>query len=463
MLKFFESITYVIGYVKGGGPIKRSFPYGSQVGKDTDITSIKIISCKKCSVPELTSGSGCVRLPFMEEPKEEQAGSPQAILDQLKQARQELSTLYEISNAMHKTLELDEILYIILTGVTSHSGLGFNRAILFLLDASGKQLEGRMGIGLDNGEEAKRIWGLIDQQQLQLDDLVNAYGYSRDTLKRSKFFNQVRNFHVATNEAEGGILAKVFNDGMPFHIKKENMEALSRDPLLSLFTSEEFVVIPLKAKDKSNGLIVADNLFTKRSITKDDIRVLLMFANQAGMAIENSKLYEKAIVRSHKDALTDLWNHGYFQMVFDNELKAAKEQMTSLSLMFMDIDNFKTYNDTWGHQKGDEILAKISRILIDSSRKIDWVCRYGGEEFAIILPRSTKKDALFIAERIRSNIEQQTLGSSLEISQQKITVSIGISSFPEDGSTKSDVIKEADEALYRAKREGKNRACCANS
>lgn len=276
----------------------------------------------------------------------DQNGGSEVILDQLKKARQELSTLYEISNAMHKTLELDEILYIILTGVTSHSGLGFNRAILLLADPSGKQLEGRMGIGPDNGEEAKRIWGLIDQQKMELDDLVNAYGFSREALKRSKFFNQVRNFHVPIQEVEGGILAKVFNDGMPFHIKKEAMDALSQDPLLSFFSSEEFVIIPLKAKDKSNGLIVADNLFTKRLITKDDIRVLMMFANQAGMAIENSQLYEKALVRAHKDALTDLWNHGYFQTVFDNELRLAKEQTATLSLMFIDIDHFKTYNDT---------------------------------------------------------------------------------------------------------------------
>lgn len=100
---------------------------------------------------------------------------------------------------------------------------------------------------------------------------------------------------------------------------------------------------------------------------------------------------------------------------------------------------------------------------MESSRKIDWVCRYGGEEFAIILPRATKKDALFIAERIRANIEQQTFQPSADQALQKITVSMGISSFPEDGNNKSDIIREADEALYCAKREGRNRACCANS
>ena len=370
------------------------------------------------------------------------------ILEQLTKARQELSTLYEISNAMHKTLELDEILFIILTGVTSHTGLGFNRAMIVLLDSSGKFLEGKIGIGPDNGEEAKRIWGLIDEQKMDLDDLVSAYVLSRQALNRSRFFNQVKNLRVPIQEPEGGILARVFNDGMPFHIKRENFGHFPGDPLLSIFSSEEFVVVPLKGRDKSIGLIVADNLFTKRSITKDDIRILMMFANQAGTAIENSQLYERTLVKAHKDALTDLWNHGYFQYVFDEKLKNTKERVSNLSIIFLDIDNFKNYNDTWGHQKGDEILSRISRIITDSSRKIDFVCRYGGEEFAIILPDASKRDAMIIAERIRANIEQLS---------QKITVSLGVASFPDDGANKADLIQAADQALYEAKREGKNR------
>lgn len=384
------------------------------------------------------------------------------LLEQLTKARQEISTLFEISNAMHKTLELEEILFIILTGVTSHTGLGFNRAMLLLLDSSGKYLEGKIGIGPDNGEEAKRIWHLIDEQKMDLDDLVNSYAQTRDALNNSFFFQQVKNLKVSVTEPEGGILAKVINENFPFHIKKESLALLSGDPLLPIFASDEFVIVPLKAKDKSIGLIVADNLFTKRSITKDDIRILMMFANQAGMAIENSQLYERTLVRAHKDALTDLWNHGYFQFMLDKKLKLAKEHISFLSLILLDIDNFKNYNDTWGHQKGDEILLKISKIITDSSRKIDSVCRYGGEEFAIILPDASKKDALIIAERIRTTIVQYNFISEAGHPPQKITVSLGVASFPEDGNNKSELINAADEALYESKRSGKNRVCCAS-
>ena len=374
------------------------------------------------------------------------------LVEQLAKARQELSTLFEISNAMHKTLELEQILFIILTGVTSHTGLGFNRAMLLLLDAQGKNLEGKMGIGPDNGDEARRIWSLIDKQKMDLDDLVNSYSHSKQALNNSLFFNQVASVKVAVVEPEGGILAKAFCDGMPLHIKRENFASFPNDTLFTIFYSDEFVVVPLKAKDKSIGLIVADNLFTRRTITKDDIRVLMTFANQAGMAIENSQLYERAIVKSHKDSLTDLWNHGYFQYTLEDKMKNSKDRWGVLSVILADIDNFKIYNDTWGHQKGDEILAKISRIILDSSRKIDTVCRYGGEEFAIILPDSSKKDTAIIAERIRANVEQ---------TEQKISMSLGVASFPEDGVTKDELIRSADGALYEAKRTGKNKVSSA--
>jgi diguanylate cyclase (GGDEF)-like protein len=387
--------------------------------------------------------------------------SQETIVDQLAKARQELSTLFEISNAMHKTLELEQILFIILTGVTSHTGLGFNRAMLLLLDPQGKYLEGKIGIGPDNGEEAKRIWGLIDDSKMDLDDLVNSYTYSLQTLNNSRFFNVVKNVRVTVREPEGGLLAKAFGDGMPLHIKRENFSSFPADPVLAIFNSDESVVVPLKAKDKPIGLIVADNLFTRRSITKDDIRILLTFANQAGMAIENSQLYERTLVKAHKDSLTDLWNHGYFQRTLEDRLRIAKQDVATTSIILIDIDNFKSYNDTWGHQKGDDILAKISKIIMDSSRKVDCVCRYGGEEFAVILPDASKKDAMVTAERIRSNIEQYRFMPESGPSDQKITVSLGVASFPGDGSNKDELMRAADSALYEAKRSGKNKVICA--
>jgi len=123
----------------------------------------------------------------------------------------------------------------------------------------------------------------------------------------------------------------------------------------------------------------------------------------------------------------------------------------------LDIDDFKNYNDTWGHQKGDEILLRLSTVLADSARKIDWVCRYGGEEFTIILPRASRRDACVIAERVRANVEKYQFSSVPDQPIQRLTVSVGVSSFPDDGNAKAELIKAADQALYEAKRQGKNR------
>ena len=131
--------------------------------------------------------------------------------------------------------------------------------------------------------------------------------------------------------------------------------------------------------------------------------MLIMLANQAGLAIENSQLYEKTLVMPPTDSLTELWNHGYFQYLLRVKLESAKAQLRPLlSLIMLDIDDFKIYNDTLGHQAGDTDIKEDSAALFkNQSRKMDFVCRYGGEEFAIILPYTDKKEAYLIAERLR--------------------------------------------------------------
>ena len=122
------------------------------------------------------------------------------------------------------------------------------------------------------------------------------------------------------------------------------------------------------------------------------------------------------------------------------------------TLLLIDIDNFKAFNDAYGHQAGDSIIREISKIFRDASRKIDAVARYGGEEFGIILPITKKEEALILAERIRRAVETSP-------GLKNITISIGVASFPEDGEKKEDLIANADRALYEAKRSGKNKIC----
>lgn len=377
------------------------------------------------------------------------------LLEELNRAKAELSILYEISNAMHTTLKLDEILYIILTGVTAHIGLGFNRAMLLLLNNNLGVLEGKMGVGPDTAEQADSIWKEIDTEKMDLEELISSF--SKDRLKKSKFNSLVESISIPYDEKKGGILAVSLNDGMSLRITKDKMADLKNDPFLNFFNSEEFVIAPLKAKDNVIGLIVVDNFVTHKSISNDDIRMLMMFVNQAGLAIEKSSLYEKVLIKSDTDSLTGLWNHAYFQQMLEQLLNRSKEDGECLSLIMIDMDDFKVFNDRWGHQKGDSALVQIAKIFKEASRKLDYICRYGGEEFAIILPKTNIKDALAIAERIHASVGSFHFEIGLGTPPQKITLSLGVATFPNHAHYKSELIQAADKALYQAKKQGKNR------
>lgn len=381
------------------------------------------------------------------------------VKQELERTKIELGILYEISNAMQTTLKLDEILYIILTGVTAHAGLGFNRALLFLVNEKDNIIEGKLGIGPENGEEANRIWNQIEDEKMTLDDLINAYKISQSVIE-SGLNRQVRHLRFSLQEGNQNLLTLAFTDGMPLHINAQNIDEFAMDPLIQILKSKELVIVPLRSKEKVKGLILADNFITGKPITRDDMRILIMLANQAGLAIENSQLYERTVMMAHSDYLTSLWNHGYFQYLLQSEIEKSKVTKTALSLIMIDIDDFKIYNDTLGHQAGDSILKEIAILIKNQSRKMDLVCRYGGEEFCIILPRTEKNEAFLIAERLRADIEKRRFEQEEILPHKKITISLGLASFPNDAQTSASLIALADKMLYEAKHKGKNNTCC---
>lgn len=381
--------------------------------------------------------------------------STDSALKELERAKAELLLLYEVSNAMRTTLELEQILYIILTAVTSHEGLGFNRAMLFLVNDKEKVLEGKMGIGPHSIEEATRIWKGIEESKMAMEDLINAYdNFKRDS--NSRLHNLVKGIRVPLNESQG-ILALTALEGMPFEVITEETRLQSEDKYLQMLGTKYFVTAPLKAKDKVVGVVLADNIFTQKPINKADVGMLDLFANHAGLAIENSRLYEETVYLSNTDWLTKLWNHGHFQVALANEITRARETDMPLSLLMLDIDDFKHYNDRFGHVAGDFIIKEMAKVLIEASRKKDYVCRYGGEEFAIILPQTTKEDASHIAHRLREKVTQHNFPNQESQPKKVFTFSCGVSTFPKDAVDKDTLIKNADTALYKAKKEGKDR------
>jgi len=369
----------------------------------------------------------------------------------------EFSLLYEISNAMRTTLKLDQILYIILTALTSHEGLGFNRAMLFLVNDKEGVLEGVMGIGPHTAEEAGKIWHAISQQKMTLDDFIASY----DIFKKdpdSKLNQIVKGIKIPLRE-DMGILALTILEGMPFEITSHEAKKIVDPEIQRTLNTDFFVTIPLKAKDKVVGAILVDNIFNRKPITKSDVRMLAMFASHMGLAIENSRLFEETVYLSNTDWLTKLWNYGKFHQSLSFELERAKMVETSLSLVMIDVDNFKNYNDTLGHMKGDEALKAIAGVLQIKSRKCDVVARYGGEEFAITMPNTSKENARLFAERLRNEVEKIFAEEPAIGANKRLTISCGIATYPEDARTKSELVSRSDIALYEAKRSGKNRTC----
>ena len=209
----------------------------------------------------------------------------------------------------------------------------------------------------------------------------------------------------------------------------------------------------------------------------DDIALISSVARRAVEKIrlieENKSLLEKLKRKNEelefvnltlkeltiRDGLTGLYNHRHFQETLAVEILRSKRHAKTFSLVFLDVDFFKQYNDTHGHLHGDAVLVALSKLLIAGLRKSDVAVRYGGEEFVLLLPETSKENAFALAGTIREKIAAHPFPGRETQPQGKVTVSMGIAAFPEDGSDSSTLLHRADEALYQAKNGGRNRVC----
>lgn len=186
--------------------------------------------------------------------------------------------------------------------------------------------------------------------------------------------------------------------------------------------------------------------------TSEEKQIARLFGMQAAIAIENAYLYEKLRQLSVTDDLTGTYNYRYFRENLELEMARSKRWKRSLSLIMIDIDDFKKYNDFFGHQQGDLVLRAVARTFREGVRVSDVVARYGGEEFAVILPETDREGGLAIAEKLRQAVERQ------DFSHARVTISTGVASYPSDGQSPKTLVAAADAALYAAKRLGKNRS-----
>ena len=165
---------------------------------------------------------------------------------------------------------------------------------------------------------------------------------------------------------------------------------------------------------------------------------------------------------SYKDGMTGLHNYRFFEMRLEEEIQRAKRDKTEVHLLILDVDYFKNYNDSLGHLAGDEVLRKLGSILFRSVRQNDIACRYGGEEFAVILPGISRDNAEKVSQRLRKTIEKTPFPDEYVQPDKRITVSIGMASLPRDADDAVSLVKLADSALYQAKESGRNRMIAYN-
>ncbi len=252
-----------------------------------------------------------------------------------------------------------------------------------------------------------------------------------------------------------GFIGQVAKSGKPILA-----EDVSADSKLSRMRKmgdgiQSFAAVPIMAKEK---ILAVMGVGSRKYRKFPDWEMLMLdtIANQIGMAIENAQLYEHALELAFTDSLTGLYNRRYLMDQIEREFIRAQRSKAPLSLVMVDLDGLKDINDRFGHHVGDRFLKEVARIVKVNTRASDVAARWGGDEFMLLAPGTDSRSAIKIAERIRAQVERYKM--KLEGKEVGITISSGIVTYPDHASVVAELLKKADEAMYNAKRGGKNRS-----
>lgn len=333
------------------------------------------------------------------------------LYEEAKRRINELSALHNVGTTVSSTLRLDALLDQVCS--TLSDTFHYNKIAIMIVDRSTNELVFKASLGYQNimGEMGRRL-----------------------------------------KIGREGITGMVAATGEPIMVKDvtQNQHYVSIDG-----RTRSELAVPLKIKQQVVGVlnVESDNV---NAFDQVDLRLLTTLASQVAVALENARLYEETELLAVTDGLTGLNNHRFFQSFFERELNRARRYNHPLSLIMIDIDHFKKINDTLGHPVGDVVLQNVARILHDQARDVDLAARYGGEEFMLVLPETRKAEAQMLAERIRKAVEGNRFDDEITKAIGRVTISLGVSGFPEDGSEKNEIIDKVDKALYRAKAGGRN-------
>jgi diguanylate cyclase (GGDEF)-like protein len=219
----------------------------------------------------------------------------------------------------------------------------------------------------------------------------------------------------------------------------------------SRFTTKAILCVPLTFKKRVLGVIELVNGEGDGVFTEEDLRILNTVAEFSAIAIENAQNFQKVQELTVQDDHTGLFNSRHLKRTLDQEITRATRFGHPVSLIFFDLDYFKQVNDSHGHQAGSRVLAEVGKLLLGTLRSTDVPVRYGGDEFVVLLPETSKDQAMEAAKRLRREVAEHKFLASEPYGPLKVTASLGVASFPDDARTPEDLLRKADQAMYVVK------------
>jgi diguanylate cyclase (GGDEF)-like protein len=340
------------------------------------------------------------------------------------------STILGVATSLIGAFDIDGALTRIAHAI--RTALGFEVVVFSLFDPKRGDYVRRAHAGLDD------VWEELKKKRVPSAE-INEFFHPDFRVSNSYFIS-----HTSIRQAEHDFVI-----------------ADERPPKSDEWHENDMLIVPLTAGDQILGYLSVREPNDKRVPSIEKVQTLEIFAAQAVTALQSSRYVEEIKRLTHIDALTPAYNHRYFQEALGKEIHRHSRNGREFGLAILDIDNFKRINDTFGHPVGDEILKGLVEELMRNARDSDIVARYGGEEFAIIFPDTPLPAAREATNRFRELIERRDFRVPALDRNLHITVSVGVAVYPRDGVNSADLIARSDEALYLAKKNGKNQVALA--
>ena len=335
-----------------------------------------------------------------------------------RRAEQELSVFVELGKTLTSTLDIKEVLKVVMSKVSELV--------------------------------APRSWALLLVEETTGDLVYEVVvGRPATALKRRR---------VRPGE---GIEGWVAREGKPLLVNgRTDLAKLGIRENGRVRDSQSILCVPLRIKGKTLGVLEATDRTDRRMFRPEDLTLLGTLADYAAIAIENAKNFQRVEELTITDDVTGLYNARHLHQMLDFELVRSARHKLEFSVIFLDLDHFKAVNDEYGHLAGSRLLREIGGLIASRLRKLDVGTRYGGDEFVILLPQTPRKQAARVAQRMRDTLANTWFLQS-EGLNVKVTASFGVAAFPTDATSKNDLLRLADQAMYRVKNSTRNGVACA--